>query len=361
MKLGVFTMPMHPPGKSVTQSYDEDLEMLVKADELGFSEAWIGEHFTTAWENIPAPDQFIAYALPLTRRMVFGTGVALLHFHDPVMVAHRIAQLDHLAKGRLYFGIGSGGVPTDSELFGLDPASGQQVLKMREAVEVILKLWTEDKPFSHQGQFFRVKVPQPRPELGLYLHMRPYQRPHPPIAVAGVGPASRTLEVAGERGWIPMSSNLVYHTVLPTHWEAVETGAARTGRKVSRSQWRIAREVFVARTRDEAYQYALNGSIQRAFDRYFRGLLRLQQRGLAGLKSHPEMPDDAVTVPYLADNIWIVGSPGDVADKLRRLYEQTGGFGTLLMVTHDWDDKEKWLRCMDLLADKVMPRLADLT
>ena len=126
MKLGLFNMPLHPPGRLHADTYDEDVELMACADELGYSEAWIGEHFTTEWENMPAPDLFIARALGATKNLVMGTGVSLLAFHDPIMIAHRMAMLDHLARGRFFFGIGSGGVPTDSEMFGMDRQSGQQ-------------------------------------------------------------------------------------------------------------------------------------------------------------------------------------------------------------------------------------------
>ena len=71
------------------------------------------------------------------------------------------------------------------------------------------------------------------------------------------------------------------------------------------------------------------------------------------------MPNDEVTVEWLLDNLWIVGSPDDVADQLRQLYEDVGGFGVLLAMGHEWDPKEKWLNSMTMLIDEVMPKLAD--
>ena len=99
MNLGLFNMPLHPPGRPHWETYDEDLELMAYVDKLGFSEAWIGEHFTTQWENIPAPDLFIARALGETEQLTMGTGVSLLAFHNPIKLAHRIAMLDHLATG----------------------------------------------------------------------------------------------------------------------------------------------------------------------------------------------------------------------------------------------------------------------
>ena len=98
MKFGLFMMPLHPPGRPLAETYDEDLELVRRADRLGFSEIWVGEHMMLPWENMPTPELFIARALGETEQIVFGTGVVLLHFHDPVQVAHRIAMLDHLAK-----------------------------------------------------------------------------------------------------------------------------------------------------------------------------------------------------------------------------------------------------------------------
>ena len=70
------------------------------------------------------------------------------------------------------------------------------------------------------------------------------------------------------------------------------------------------------------------------------------------------MADSEVTLEYLADAIWIVGSPNTVAAKLRRLAEEVGGFGTLLVIAHEWRPGRAWERSMTLLKEQVLPRLA---
>ena len=362
MKLGLFNMPLHPPGRLHADTYDEDLEVMARADELGYAEAWIGEHFTTEWENMPAPDLFIARALGVTKNLVMGTGVSLLAFHDPVMIAHRMAMLDHLARGRFFFGIGSGGVPTDSEMFGMDRESGQQRDRMREAADIIIEMWTVENPadFRHEGRFYTVRLPEPRPEMGLAYHMRPYQKPHPPVAVAGSSPSSPTLQVAGEMGWWPMSTLFLHASHLPNHWDTYAGGAESAGRAVSRSQWRIAREIYVADTREQAVADIMSGPPARTLGKYFVPLLG--QRGLAALKASPDLPDTAITPQYMLDNFWIVGSPDDCARQIRQLYEDAGGFGTLLMLCHDWGaDRAKGLRSLELLAKETLPQLQDLS
>src|ERR671931_1333039 len=121
MRYGLFMMPLHPPEKDPNRAYFDDIELLVRADELGFGEAWIGEHLTAQWESIPTPDLLIANVLPRTRQIKLGTGVACLPNHEPSMLAHRIAFLDHLAQGRFLFGIGSGGFPGDFEMYEVEP------------------------------------------------------------------------------------------------------------------------------------------------------------------------------------------------------------------------------------------------
>ena len=359
MELGYFTMPLHPPGSNITQTLDDDLEQMVVLDKLGYKEAWIGEHFTAEWENIPAPDLFIAKALAMTENIVFGTGVTCMPNHNPFMIAHRIALLDQLAKGRFHWGVGSGGFPGDFDVFGFDPATGEQRAMTREAIDTVLKLWEDPQPGRYESKYWSFTIPETIAEMGQRVHLKPYQKPHPPIGVAGVSPKSETLVVAGERGWIPMSINIVPPTHLASHWEAVESGAAKTGRETDRSIWRIAREVYIAETTEQARAEAINGTMGRDFADYFLHTLpRLKMLGL--MKSDPDMPDSDVTLEYLLDEVWIVGSPDDVAEKLRRLHHDVGGFGVLLAMGHEWQPREAWVESMTLLADEVMPKLADL-
>ena len=107
MELGFFTMPLHPPGSDTTKTLDHDIEQMVVLDELGYKEAYVGEHFTFTWENIPSPDLFIAKAAAMTENIVFGTGITCMPIHNPAVVAHRIAQLDHQTHGRFHWGVGS--------------------------------------------------------------------------------------------------------------------------------------------------------------------------------------------------------------------------------------------------------------
>lgn len=360
MEIGYFTMPLHPLGSNYTKTLDEDLEQIIVLDELGFKEAWIGEHFTAEWENIPAPDLFIAKAIPLTKKIILGTGVSCLPNHDPFVLAHRIAVLDHLAKGRFYWGVGSGTFIGDFQAFGIDPRTGEQRDLTNDSLDFILNLWNTPKPGFYGNNRWKFQVPEPQTDVGLGVHVKPYQTPHPPIAVAGLTEKSGTLRIAGERNWIPMSINFIPKDILITHWSSVEEGARKSGKSPDRSKWRIARDVYVADTTEEAKREVKEGTLARDFTDYFFKIVPKIRGNLDIFKVDKSMADSDVTPDYMIDNIWLVGSPDDVVERIRELYDHVGGFGVLLVMGHEWKPKEKWIRCMKLLVQEVMPRLRDL-
>ena len=207
MNFGFFMMPVHHPSKGLERTIKEDMQTVITADQLGYHEGWIGEHFTIPWENLPAPDLFIAQAFAKTQNIKLGTGVVLLQLHDPKMLAHRLAMLDHLSEGRFYLGVGTGGVPTEFELFEVE--EDQRHARAAEVLDVVLKLWAAEGPFEYNGEFYQVKATSPFPDIGLGLWLKPYQKPHPPIGVAGVSRNSSTIEWAGENGWIPLTTDIL--------------------------------------------------------------------------------------------------------------------------------------------------------
>jgi alkanesulfonate monooxygenase SsuD/methylene tetrahydromethanopterin reductase-like flavin-dependent oxidoreductase (luciferase family) len=360
MEFGLFMMPLHPPRRSYADSYDRDIELIVQADRLGYHEAWIGEHITETWENAPVPELLIAQALALTEKIVLATGVTMLPIHHPVDTAHRIAMLDHMARGRFYWGIGVRSLPTDLQLYGVEYTSMDDVRDQgREALEVILGLWAaEDGRFGFEGKYYQVHAPEDAIELGRRLYYKPYQLPHPPIGVAATGPSSDTIRMAGENGWIPMSSSILMPHHLRSHWEKVEEGAASAGRRADRSEWRIARDVYVGETPESAREGARIVLGQPWEEHQWRN--RKAGGLLATQKMDPSMSDEAVDVEYMMENSWIVGDPQECADKIRRLYQDVGGFGHLLVITHDPDDHSLMQNSIRLLKEEVGPRLEDL-
>ena len=355
MEFGYFAIPLHPAGSSLSDTLEADMEQMVFLDEIGFREAWIGEHFTAGWENIPAPDLFIAKAAALTERIIFGTGVSCLPQHDPFMLAHRIAVLEPLLKGRFYWGVGAGSFIGDFEAFGINPKIGEQRQLMNESLEMILKLWNNPSPGVYANSRWKFTVPNPVERVGLGVHTKPYQEPHPPIAVAGISENSASLRTAGERDWIPMSINFVTPDVLRSHWAGYEQGAEAVGGTPERAKWRIARDVYVAETTEEARKEVIGGTLARDFRDYFFKIVPLIRNNLNLFKVDKSMSDREVTMDYMIENMWLVGSPEDVARKIIELHEFVGGFGVLLVMGHEWNPKEKWQKSMRLLKEEVLP------
>ncbi|MFN8635667.1 MAG: LLM class flavin-dependent oxidoreductase [Chloroflexota bacterium] len=361
MRYGYFMMPMHPPGSFLADTLEYDLRQVERLDALGFHEAWVGEHFTAEWENIPSPEIFIAAALQRTKQIKLGTGVTCMPNHNPFHLAHRIAQLDHLARGRFMWGIGSGGFIGDFQVLDIDPATGVQRQLTADAVDAVLSLWSDPKPGTYAEHSWKYTVPSPDLTVAKHVHVTPFQKPHPPIAVAGVSEKSDTLAMAGQRGWWPISINFVPTRVLKTHWQGYSDAATKAGYTPKRSDWRISRTIHVAETNAKAREETIDGSIGRDFTRYFIPLLGMG-RGLNALKIDTSMPDSAISTEYMVDNdIFIVGDPGTVAAKLERLYADVGGFGGVLALAADWPDFSIWDRSMTLLGTEVMPKLAALT
>ena len=357
MKFGLFMMPLHPPRRSYADSYDRDVDLLVHADRVGFSEAWVGEHVTEVWETVPVPELLIAQAIPRTENIVLATGVTLLPLHNPIDTAHRIAMIDHMARGRFYWGIGTRSIPTDLELYGLDPEEVRE--RSAEILEIVLGLWAaEDGRFAYEGKYFQIRAPEKPLELGRRLYFKPYQKPHPPIGMPAATATSDSPRVAGERGYIPISGSDMFAGDLRIHWEKVEQGAGSSGKTADRREWRIARDVYVGATPKTAREEA-RVVLGRPFEEH-QWINRKDGNALGAVKIDPSMPDEAVDVGYMMDNMWIVGDPEECAEKIRQLYQDVGGFGTLLTITQDPDDHSLVQNALRRLTEEVGPLVADL-
>src|SRR6195256_1248170 len=167
MRFGIFLAPFPPVGQIPTAALQRDLEMIVRLDELGFDEAWIGEHHSAGFEIIASPEVFIAVASQRTRHIRLGTGVSSLPYHNPYLLAERMVLLDHLTRGRVMFGVGPGQLTSDASMLGIDPNRQRQM--MAESLDVIMALLRGDAPVSVKTDWFEL--------VEARLHLRPYSHP----------------------------------------------------------------------------------------------------------------------------------------------------------------------------------------
>src|SRR5258705_8029996 len=208
MNLGFFTMPVHPLDKDWRLSLKEDREAFLLADELGFTEAYVGEHATDRAENITSCIAFLAWIAAATKKIRLGTGPINMPNPHPAAVAASMAMLDHMLDGRLIFGISPGGLLSDAEVFGnLDADRNAMFL---EAINQVLDIWASEPPYNLQGKYWNVSVQKTLIEdIGQGFIARPLQRPHPPIVVTAVAPFSKGVTEAAARGWDPISANFL--------------------------------------------------------------------------------------------------------------------------------------------------------
>ncbi len=354
MKLAYFTMPLHPLGRDYTVTLKEDREAVLLADELGFEEAFFGEHTTDLLENIPSCLVFIASLIHDAKNITFGSATVNLPNHHPAAVASEVAMLDHMCEGRFIFGISPGGLKSDAEVYGNVDKNRTEM--MVEAIDHILDIWTKEPPYNLQGRHWNITTEQTyEPDRGQGILLRPYQKPHPPIMVTVVEPYSKGITAAAKRGWTPASANFLLPQWVKTHWPKYVEGCAAAGRRADPRDWRVAKSVFVADDDRTARRYG-KGKDGPYYHYYEQLMHKLIKAGRANLfKYDRNEPDEAVSTARSMDDLVICGTVDNVVEQILAYREYIGDFGTLLYAGHDWKDKTLARRSMELMATKVIP------
>ena len=354
IQFGMFIMPFHPPEKPLAQCCDEDLELIVAAEKLGFSEFWIGEHHTMQYETIVMPEIFIARALAETKEIRLGPAPVCVQQHHPAHVACRLAFLDHLSKGRLNLCFGAGSVTADQELYGCDPKNAPEMVD--EAIETILYLWSHDPPYEVDGKYWPIKLKDNVDlETRIGFIPKPLQKPHPPISVPGMSRNSSSMKTAAKRGHQPFGHCLIPGNVLADTWQTYESAALEAGRTPNRSDWKVARSIFLADTTKEATEIARTNSLGKNYE--YIGRLFDKGLGRRIYKRDLEMSDADCNLDYLMGEQIIAGDVDEVLRRLLLLIEETGPFGTLMLMSYDWDEEARWRHSMELFARELMPAL----
>jgi limonene 1,2-monooxygenase len=341
LRFGIFLAPFHPAGENPTTALQRDLQLVQHLDDLGYDEAWIGEHHSAGSEIIASPEIFIAAAAERTRRIRLGTGVVSLSYHNPLWVAERIVLLDHLTRGRVMLGVGPGSLPTDSAMIGLNPTDTRELLE--ENLDIVMRLLRSDEPVTAATRTHRL--------IDARLHLRPYSDPLFDVAVAAVAsPTGPRLAGRHGVGLLSIGATLTKEgfDALAHHWNVMEERAATFGTTVDRAAWRLVGLMHVAETREQAYRDVEHG-IEQWF-RYFQKVAAFPQMAVEGgnVREMIEFVSEA--------GIGAIGTPDDAAAQVQRLVDQSGGFGCMLLLAHEWANPQATRRSYELIAQHVMPR-----
>ena len=359
MRLGYFTMPLHPAHRPPSTTLEEDREAIILADRLGFYDAFVGEHLTEKSENVTNSFIFLATLVHATRQIRLGTGTSNLSHSHPALIASHAAMFDHLARGRFIFGVSPGALRSDAEALGLLEEDRNKLFA--DAIDVILSIWERDPPYDidFPGNRFKVTTATTRiAEIDRGELYKPYQHPRPEIVGTVVAPGSKGVIAMGERDFHPLSANFLLDHWLPSHWRNYAEGKARAGKKADPADWRIARTIFVADDDRTAVRYGREdmNSPYRYYWRMMGKKMRYSNRQLV-FKTRPEQDDADLTDDYLVDRLVLCGTVNRVVDQVLALRETAGDFGELVYAGMDWVDPRLARRSMELMATEVMPRV----
>ena len=335
LKAGMFLAPFHPVEEDPTLCFERDLELARFCDDLGMAEFWFGEHHSGGYEMSASPELMIAAAAQRTKRIRLGTGVVSLPYHNPLTTANRIAQLDHLTRGRLIFGAGPGLLVTDSQMLGLD--ANEARAKLDEGLSVILRLlrgeWVTEKTDWYDL-------------TNAHCQVMPSNEALEVCVASTFSPNGGRLAAKHQAGLLCLASTIYDgFDALSTNWGIAQAAAQKLGRTMSPANVRCATEMHIAETRDEAMDQARHG-----YKRYLRYI--------GNYTGHLENSAAHISLEELIERREVVvGTPDDAIAQIRRLEEKVPDFGYLLLLDKNWTRDDHKRRSLEMLSRYVLPEI----
>ncbi|MEU6643563.1 LLM class flavin-dependent oxidoreductase [Saccharomonospora sp. NPDC046836] len=352
MHAAVFQTPFMPPTRSAREVFKWAVDRATVADQAGCTEYWVGEHATQSWESIPNPEMVLSACAMNTENIILAPGAHLLPYHNPASLAIQVAWLTQVLEGRYILGVGAGAYPADGALRGLTDLSKNHKM-VGEAIDIMERVW-KGEPFHFEGEYFSAGFPEEDPAHP-FRNMLPYGG-NVRMGVTGLSANSPSIRFAGLRGYLPLS---VYSgsAFLKNHWKVYSEAAAEAGRSAEREVHHVVRDVFVAETDAEAKRLAKQGGMGAAWTEYLLPVYK-QFGILNGLAEGTGVDPSDIDVDFLAEHVWICGSPDTVVAKFEEFQEEVGGFGTIMTYDYDYiDDPSPWNESLRLLAQEVAPRV----
>ena len=337
LRFGTFLAPFHPPGVSPTAAIHRDLRLIEHLDQMGFDEAWIGEHHSAGTEIIASPEIFMAAAAERTKHIKLGTGVVSVSYHNPLWATERIVLLDHLTRGRVMFGLGPGSLPTDSSMIGLNPTDTRELLEVN--LDIIMRL-LRGEAVTAQTKTHNLVDAQ--------LHLAPYSDFD--VAVAALAsPTGPRLAGKHGIGLLSIGATLIVEgfDALAFHWGIAEERAATFGTTVDRGNWSLVCPMHIAETEEQAREEVRFGIAP--WFRYFQKVAAFPQMTMPG-----DEVDEMIGIINDA-GAGVIGTPESARAQVQRLWDQSGGFGAMLQMGHEWANPAATKRSAELFAAEVIP------
>lgn len=345
MQFGLFSESGTRRDRLAAEAYQADLDEIVLADQLGFREAWIAETNQVRPNSVTHSHMLMCMAAALTGQIRFGSGIRQLPLHHPVDVVQEANMCDQITHGRYMFGYGGTHLVSHEQLLmrGVDVSPAETRAMVHESIEIIEKCWTSPEPFDFTGRYWQGRHVDVLP--------RPFQQPHPPIATACSGSAD-TIELAAQHGYVPLFGRGSDSAAEIRAWGDLYLRAAQAaGRAPSRRSFHVTHTVFVGDTDAQARDDAREG-------------LTYKFSTVDPAHHKKRIPPGGtfkdLTFDYLTDaGYYWIGSPDTVYRSIKSYYDESGGFGTLLLLAgFPLAAPASVARSLRLFAQEVAPRLA---
>lgn len=345
MKFGIMNLFPSAGEAEDHQVLHDTLEEIRIADQLGFDSVWLAEHHFSRYGILGNPLQFGAAIAAGTDRIMIGTAVMVVPFHDPIRLAEEGAALDVISKGRFQMGVGRGYQPREFKGFGVDPAESRE--RYDEAMEIVQRAWTQEG-WSFRGRHFSYE--------DLTTYPRPYQDGGPPLVHGAVSPSSfRKRGLAGAN--IITSPSFTPLGRMKDNFDVYRASLVEAGHDPADFELPFMQQIWVG-----AGTAGLREAAEAAL-RYYRSVGKV----IPG--SEEALASEAAYYAKVRENIELLtleqtlthggnfGSVGKVVETLGLLNEELG-------VTHyiGWFRipslaRSSALRAMETFASEVMPQL----
>ncbi len=350
MKFALFLLGSWTEKETGAQSriFGEMLEQIEYAEELGFDSIWIAEHHSSRYGICPSLLPLLGHVAARTRKIRIGAGVSVLPFHNPILIAEESAMLDVLSDGRLDFGVGRGSADYEYGNFNIDFDSRD--LRTREALDIILGLWTRDD-FSYQGEFYGVK--------DLTIAPKPVQQPHPPVYMA-VSRTPASVDVAVERDLPILTSFSTPEADNLGLFSLYSERSAAAGKDLSVEAMPYFRFVYLEEDEESAREYPRQSlTWVRDLAGYRRTLTHGDEINMD--LDHWRRIRTAEPASYESEleTTAYFGTAEQCVERIRRLRDEhgIGYFGASM--SFGQMEHSRVMRSMELFARKVMPRFRE--
>ena len=326
-KVGLYLGTQFTPGTDVAAALKDTKEQVRLARQSGFSSLWVPHHYLTHPMQMLAPVPMLAHLLRDAEGMTIGPNILIMPLLNPVHVAEDSVTLDLLSGGRYVLGIGIGYREAEFDVFNVPLKERAQ--RMSESIEIMRRLWTEDK-VTYNGKIFQIN------DLGIGL--KPLRKGGPPIWVAAVVDAAVKRAALLGDAWL--ITNFAHLSVLVPQMQMYRKHLAEA-KKDFPADAPITRECYIGPTRAKAFEEC-KGALQYKYSAYSSWGLDKQSPGAESF----EQPFE----DFVKDR-FIIGDKAFVKDEIARYQALLGVNHFIMRVQWPGLEQNKALRTISTLGE----------